>query len=178
MKFDFKKYIFTIIFFSIIILSYIFDFSAGKSIFNNFSSFFITMIKFVPAVFILIGLFDVWVKRETIEKHLGEKSSLLAYFWSLVLAGTTVGGLYVAFPIAAALYRKGARVRIIFTYLGAAAVCRVPMTLFEASYVGLKFTAVRWITSIPLIILSSIFMEKYLEKHNITLIEVSDTAGS
>lgn len=145
-----------------VVFSFIFDFDMGVGIFENFYSFFLTMIKFIPAVFLLIGLFDVWVEKELIEKHLGEDSGFMAYLWALILASTTVGGLYVAFPLAAAIYKKGASPRIIFTYLGAAAVCRIPMTLFEASYVGVKFTILRWIISIPLIIVSSIFLEKLI----------------
>ena len=128
------------------------------------------MVQFVPAVFILIGLFDVWVKKETIEKHLGENSSFLSYIWAIILASTTIGGLYVAFPVAAALYKKGATPRVIFTYVGAAAICRIPMTLFEASYVGIKFTVIRWGVSIPLIILSSILLEKILSEKDLEMI--------
>ncbi len=145
-----------------VVFSFIFDFEIGVGIFENFYSFFLTMIKFIPAVFLLIGLFDVWVEKELIEKHLGEDSGFMAYLWALILASTTVGGLYVAFPLAAAIYKKGASPRIIFTYLGAAAVCRIPMTLFEASYVGVKFTVLRWVISIPLIIFSSILLEKLI----------------
>lgn len=132
------------------------------------------MLKFVPAVFLLIGLFEVWVDKKVIEKHLGEDSSFLAYFWAIILASTTIGGLYVAFPVAAALYKKGARPRIIFSYIGTAAICRIPMTLFEASYVGVSFTAIRWGISIPLVILSSILMEKLLKKKD--LAQISENA--
>ena len=127
------------------------------------------MMTFLPLVFILIGLFEVWVKQEVIEKHLGEKSRFLGYFWALLLAGTAIGGLYVAFPVASSLYKKGARTSIIFTYIGAAAVCRVPMTLFEASYLGLKFTLIRLLLAIPLIIFSSILFEKYLKNIKFTM---------
>jgi len=157
-----KNYLLVMIFAVFIILSFVFDFKMGIGIFENFYSFFLTMIKFIPAVFLLIGLFDVWVEKELIEKHLGEDSGIMAYLWAIILASTTVGGLYVAFPLAAAIYKKGATPRIIFTYLGAAAVCRIPMTLFEASYVGVKFTVLRWGISIPLIIISSIFLEKFI----------------
>lgn len=157
-----KNYLLVMIFAVFIILSFVFDFKMGIGIFENFYSFFLTMIKFIPAVFLLIGLFDVWVEKELIEKHLGEDSGIMAYLWAIILASTTVGGLYVAFPLAAAIYKKGATPRIIFTYLGAAAVCRIPMTLFEASYVGVKFTVLRWGISIPLIIISSILLEKFI----------------
>ena len=121
--------------------------------------------------FILLGLFEVWVKRETVEKHLGEKSSFLSYLWVILLAGTTVGGLYLAFPVAYTIYKKGARLSVIFTYIGASAVCRIPMTTFEASFLGLKFTLVRLLVSIPLIIISSLIMEKFLAGRNFEIKE-------
>ena len=170
MKKHLKDYWLFIIFSIFIAISFIFGINTGKGIFDNFLDFFLTMVQFVPAVFILIGLFDVWVKKETIEKHLGENSSFLSYVWAIILASTTIGGLYVAFPIAAALYKKGATPRVIFTYVGAAAICRIPMTLFEASYVGIKFTAIRWVVSIPLIILSSILLEKLLSDRDLEMI--------
>ena len=161
-----KKYILAILFIIFVIGSFIFNYKPGQDVFNKFSNFLLTMLKFLPAVFILIGLFETWVDREVIEEHLGEESNFLAYGWAILLAGTTVGGLYIAFPIAYAIYQKGASLRIVFTYVGAAAVARIPMTLFEASFVGLKFTLIRLLTTIPLIIISSILLEKYLAGQN------------
>ena len=45
---------------------------------------------------------------------------------------------------------------MIFTYIGASAVCRIPMNLFELSFMGVKFTAIRLTVSLPLVILSSL----------------------
>lgn len=174
MKNHLKDYWLFIIFVVLITAGLILDLNIAQGVFNNFYSFFLTMIKFVPAVFLLIGLFDVWVDKKLIEKHLGKDSGLLAYFWAVVLASTTVGGLYVAFPVAAALYKKGASPRIIFSYIGTAAICRIPMTLFEASYVGISFTAIRWTISIPLVIISSILMEKMISEKD--LAKISDAA--
>lgn len=150
------------IFIMFFLFSSIINFNPGIQIRDNFINFLVQMIKIVPLTFILIGLFEVWVKRESVEKHLGNESGLLGYLWIIALAGTTVGGLYVAFPVAAALTRKGAGLKIIFTYLGAAAVCRIPMTFFEANFLGLKFTLIRLCVSIPLIILSSIILTRIL----------------
>ncbi|MBW2023597.1 MAG: hypothetical protein JRI51_12260, partial [Deltaproteobacteria bacterium] len=86
---------------------------------------------------------EVWVKRETVERHFGSQAGLRGHIGGILLAGTTVGGLYVAFPVAYSLYRKGADLGVIFTYIGASAICRVPMTIFEASFVGLKFSVIR-----------------------------------
>ena len=161
-----NKFILPMIASIFVVVSLFIDFNPGREIGMNFVKFFKTMIAFLPAVFILIGIFEVFVDQEIIEKHLGEGSTFHAYIWAIVLSGTTVGGLFVAFPIAHSLYKKGAKVSVIFTYIGAAATCRVPMTLLEASYVGLKFTLIRLAVSIPFIIFSSIMLEKYLKNKN------------
>lgn len=156
------RYIFYGGYFLFVLFSFIFKFNPGIKIGENFLKFILFMIKIIPFAFILIGLFEVWVKKETVEKHLGESSGILAYFYMILLASTTAGGLYVAFPVAYSLYKKGARLSVIFTYVGLAAVCRIPMTIFEASFMGIKFTLIRFFVSIPLIIVSSIILEKYL----------------
>jgi uncharacterized membrane protein YraQ (UPF0718 family) len=144
--------------------SFILDFTPGKIIGINFYSFSMEMVKILPCAFILIGLFEVWVKRNTVEKHLGTESGFSGYLWTVLFAGTTVGGLYVAFPIAYSLYSKGAKLSIIFTYIGASAICRVPMTIFEASFMGIKFSIIRVLASVPLVIVTSIVLGNYLTK--------------
>ena len=146
--------------------SFYFDFPQGKEIGNNFYTFTKNLIKVIPCAFILIGLFEVWVKKETIERHLGQNSGFKSYFWGILLASTSIGGILIAFPISYALFNKGARLSVVFTYLGASAICRVPMTIFEASFLGVKFSLIRLFVSLPLIIVTSILLEKYLLKQN------------
>ena len=159
------------IYFVFIIGSFVIGFQPGKQIGHNFITFSIEMLKILPCAFILIGLFEVWVKKESVEKHLGKGSSVLGYIWVILLAGTTVGGLYVAFPVAYSLFKKGAKLSVIFTYIGASAICRIPMTIFESSFMGIKFSLIRLIVSIPLVILSSVWLGNYLEKENYRIME-------
>ncbi|MBN1646663.1 MAG: permease [Spirochaetales bacterium] len=135
-------------------------FRPGMDMGRAFLLRFFDMLKVLPFVFILLGQFEVWVSRAVVEKHFGERSGVMAYVWMLLLGGTTLGPMLVALPIARSLYDKGARISVVCTYLGAAAVCRIPMTMFEASYLGIKFTIIRYAVSIPLIILSSFALEK------------------
>ena len=130
-------------------------FAPGKAIGGNFLAFLVQMLKVLPSVFVLIGLFEVWVKTETVEKHLGHGSGLKSYVWAVLLAGGTVGGLHVGLPIAHALYLKRARLGVVLAFLFSAGICRIPMTLFEASFLGWKFTAIRFAVSLPLVVLSS-----------------------
>jgi len=163
---DIIKIVFFSSYFLFLLISWKVGFYHGEKIGHNFQSFSVDMLKILPVAFILIGLFEVWVKRETIEKHFGEKSGVRGYIWAILLSSMTVGGLYVAFPVAYSLYSKGAKLSVIFTYLGAAAICRIPMAIFEASFLGIKFTAIRWLVSIPLVIVTSMLLGNYLTRRN------------
>ncbi|MDZ7792753.1 MAG: permease [Spirochaetia bacterium] len=147
-----------------IVGSLLFRFEFGLTAGRRFLQFGGEMVKIVPFAFILIGLFEVWVPKHVVERHLGKQAGLRAHLWAVLLAGTTVGGLYVAFPVAAALQRKGARLSFLFTYIGASGVCRIPMTLFEASFLGIEFTLIRYAIAVPLIVLSSELMGEYLQR--------------
>jgi len=147
-----------------LVFSFLKGFEPGKKMAFDLRYFSMEMAKILPPAFILIGLFEVWVKKETIEKHFGSKSGLRGYIGGILLAGTTVGGLYVAFPVAYSLYRKGADLGVIFTYIAASAICRVPMTIFEASFLGVRFSIIRLSVSIPLVIVSSMLLGKYLTR--------------
>lgn len=140
------------------------EWSPGVEVGSHFRDFILGMLRVFPCAFILIGLFDVWVKQETVQRHMGERSGWRGYLWALLLAGTTVGGMFVAFPVAHALYRKRAKLSIIFTYVGAAAICRIPMTLFEAFFLGARFTLVRFSVSLPLLIGSSMLLGNWLTR--------------
>jgi len=51
-----------------------------------------------------------------------------------------------------------------FSFLGFAGVCRIPMTLFEVSFLGLKFTLIRLAIAITLMLLTGITLGSFLEK--------------
>ena len=129
---------------------------------ENLLSFLKTMLGILPPAFLLVGLFNAWVKRESVERHMGKESGIRGYLWAILLAGTMVGGLFVAFPLCQVLRRKGASLALVFTFLNASAICRVPMTIFEASFLGLRFTLIRFAVSLPLIILTARMMALWL----------------
>lgn len=164
------------VFSAFVLVSLLTGFEPGKTIGWNFLSFFTQMLKVLPCVFILIGLFDVWVKTETVEKHLGRDSGPLSYLWAVLLAGTTVGGLHVALPIAHALYTKRAKLGVVLGFLTAAGVCRVPMALFEASFLGWRFTCIRFVISLPLVILTSAGLAYCFERRGYRLPDLGATA--
>ena len=160
----FMNIVMPIMYLIFILLSFIFNFEPGQEIGTNFFDFVKTMIGILPFAFILIGLFEVWIDKKTVEKYFGHASSFMGYFWAIVLSSTTVGGAYVGFPVGYTLYNKGAKLSIVLTYIGSSALTRIPMTIFEASFIGIKFSVLRLSLSIPLIILSSMFIDHKFEK--------------
>jgi len=158
-----KKYIIPFVFLAFIGISYLFNFSNGEQIGINFWLFFKEMIFFLPVMFILIGLFDVWIPREKIEKHIGEKSGWKGTILIILLASLQAGPLYVAFPFAYILWKKGCSIRNIFIYLGAYSTIKVPMIAFEIGFLGLKFSLLRTLITLPIFIIIGYAMEWYLK---------------
>ena len=126
----------------------------------NSYELFIEMISFIPFLFIIIGLFDVWVPKEMLEKHVGRESGGKGIFLVILLAMLQAGPLYGAFPVAYVLFKKGASVRNIFIYLGAFSSMKLPMLGIEIGYLGIKFTILRTLISLPLFICIGFIMEK------------------
>jgi uncharacterized membrane protein YraQ (UPF0718 family) len=163
---ELKKYIFPLVFLTFVGLSYVFHFPSGKQIGLNFWMFFKEMILFLPLMFILIGLFDVWVPRERIEKHIGQESGWKGTGLVILLATLQAGQLYGAFPFAYILWKKGCSIRNIFIYLGAFSTIKIPMITFEIGFLGLKFSLLRTLITLPIFIILGFIMEWYLKDKN------------
>ena len=163
---ELKKYLFALVFLVFIGLSWSFDFPTGKQIGMNFWMFFKEMILFLPIMFILIGLFDVWVPRNKIEKHIGGESGWKGTALVILLASLQAGPLYGAFPFAYILWKKGCSIRNVFIYLGAFATIKIPMITFEIGFLGLKFSLLRTLITLPLFIIIGYIMEWYLKDKN------------
>jgi uncharacterized membrane protein YraQ (UPF0718 family) len=153
--------------------SYIMNFHPGKSIIeNNLLVFLKEMIVFLPFMFILIGLADVWVSKETVEKHIGDNSGIKGTIYVVLLSMVQAGPLYGAFPVTYLLWKKGASIRNIFIYIGAFSTLKLPMLMFEIGFLGWKFSLLRTGVTLPVILLISLIMEKYLKNKNFKLNEV------
>lgn len=160
----FKQYTWVILFLIVSLTSYLVGFNPGIAAYGNFKNFLIEMIAFIPLLFILIGLFDVWVPKEKIEKHIGKGSGIKGIVLVVFLAMLQVGPLYGAFPVAYILHKKGASARNVFVYLGAFSSLKLPMLGIEIGYLGLKFTIFRTLISLPLFIAIGYIMEKLVGK--------------
>jgi len=116
----------------------LFDASTKKT-----TSSLLEMIMILPPIFILLGLLDVWVSRETMVKMMGKDSGLKGILLAFFLGSAAAGPLYAAFPVALTLLRKGSSFRNVLILIGAWSTTKIPMLLFEASSMGLPFTLLR-----------------------------------
>lgn len=150
------------------LLAWSLDYAPGMRAAQSFAEVVSSMLLILPAAFVLIALFEQWVDNAVVERHLGQASGWRGYAWAVVLASMSIGGLYVALPLAAALRKKGASLAVLFSYLGCAGVCRIPMTLFEISCLGLPFTALRLGCGLSLALISGALLGHFLEGRGFT----------
>lgn len=116
----------------------------------------------LPPIFILIGLLDVWVPKEVMVTYMGDKSGLKGGLIAVFLGAVGAGPLIVAFPIAALLIRKGARLAYVFLFLGAWTSVKLPIFMFELANFGMKFTIIHVVTSLVIYLIGAFILEKLL----------------
>lgn len=138
------------------------EFAFGKKTGENLLSFLVEMGSVLPPMFLLVGLFEIWVPRKIIERHTGLRSGFRAVPWMILLATLQAGPLYAAFPVAIGLWRKGCAPRNVFIYLGAFSALKIPMLTFEVAFLGWRFTLARTLISIPVFIALALAMERLL----------------
>ncbi len=141
---------------------FIAPFAFGRQAGAGLWSFTLEMVAFLPAMFILVGLFDVWVPRRVVEQHVGRDSGPLAIVWMVLLGTLQAGPLYGAFPVAVALWRKGTAPRNVFIYLGAFSALKIPMLTFEVAFLGWQFSLVRTAVTLPVFIALAYLLERLL----------------
>lgn len=111
------------------------------------------MLLIIPPIFVLLGLLDVWVPKETMMKYMGENSGLKGIILAIVIGSAAAGPLYGAFPVAAVFMKKGVKFSNVLIFIGAWSTTKIPMFLFELSSLGVKFALTRLLVDIPGIIL-------------------------
>ena len=125
------------------------------------------MILVIPPIFVLLGLLDIWVPRETMVKFMGEGSGIKGILLSIFLGSAAAGPLYGAFPVAAVFMKKGVKFTNILIFLGAWSTTKIPMFLFEVASLGAKFAVTRLLIDIPGIIIIAFVLSKLISKDEI-----------
>jgi uncharacterized membrane protein YraQ (UPF0718 family) len=152
-------------------------FAFGREAGAGLWSFTLEMAAFLPAMFVLVGLFDVWVPRSFVERHVGRDSGPLAILWMVLLGTLQAGPLYGAFPVAVALWRKGTAPRNVFIYLGAFSALKIPMLTFEVAFLGWQFSLVRTAVTLPVFIALAYLLE-WLLPDDVSIPEAQEDLAS
>lgn len=122
------------------------------------------MLLVIPPIFVLLGLLDVWVPRETMVKFMGEGSGLKGILLSIFIGSAAAGPLYGAFPVAAVFMKKGAKFSNVLIFIGAWSTTKIPMFLFEMASLGAKFAFTRLLVDIPGIIIIAYILSKLISE--------------
>ena len=128
------------------------------------------MVLVIPPVFILLGLLDIWVSKETMARYMGEGSGLKGIVLAFVVGSVAAGPLYGAFPVAAVFMKKGVKFSNVLIFVGAWSTTKIPMLLFEMSALGLKFALVRLLVDIPGIIIIAMILVRMVPKDQVAAI--------
>jgi len=124
---------------------------------------FMKAIEIIIAVFIIIGLIQVWVPPQTISKLLGKEAG-----WKgLILASTAplfIGGsLFTIFPLLKTLLDKGTSIACAIAFVTAWSG-KVPLLPLEIEFLGWKFAVLRFALIVPFAILMGLLSEFVLER--------------
>lgn len=159
-----KRFRFAIFFAFVIIALYYINMPAGIKAVDFSLSNTEEMLGLIPPIFVFMGLLDSWVPKEAFIKYMGENSGIKGIFTALLLGSAAAGPLYIAFPIAMLMIKKGAKLAYVFFFLGVWSTTKIPLLLYEISYMGIKFTAIQVTVCIPLFFIFSLIIEKILSE--------------
>lgn len=155
-----KRYRSFILFLAINILLFFIAPSIGKSSVEITTNNIKEMLMVIPPIFVLLGLMDIWVEKETMMKYMGEGSGVVGSVIAFLMGALAAGPLYAAFPIAGILIKKGVRLFNVFLFIGAWSTAKIPLLLFEATNLGVSYMALRLVGNIIGIILMAFLLEK------------------
>jgi len=146
------------------------DNTVGHNAFDITLSNLKEMLLLIPPIFIIMGLMDIWVPKETLIRYMGHGSGAAGLLIAFILGTVAAGPLYVAFPMGVLLLKKGAKLSNVIFFLGVWSSTKLPIVLFEAASLGVNFTLLHIAISIPLYLLIAFYIEKSVSKDDISMI--------
>ncbi len=120
----------------------------------------LSIFLYLPGFFVLIGLFEAWVSKDLVVRHLGVQSGLMGSVYSFILGCLIPGPLYLAFPIAGTLLRKGIGKFNVVLFLGAWSSFKIAEEIFELHFLGARFLVLRVLLTVPFVILVAFIVSK------------------
>ena len=99
--------------------AFIYSPSVGVGSLSLTSDYLLEMIEILPAVFVITGLVEVWVPKETIMNTFGKGSGIKGRLISVLIGSFSAGPIYAAFPVTYTLIIKGSSISNIVLNLSA-----------------------------------------------------------
>lgn len=159
-----RKYIMSLVMIILLLMLYLLDEDAGRKASDTVYASMKEMLVIIPPVFIILGLLDEWVSRELVAKHMGRGSGIKGILLSFFIGSAAAGPLYISFPIAGLLAKKGVKFSNIFIFVGAWSTTKVPMFLFEMASLGRRFALIRLAINIPIIIITAYVLDFFVDE--------------
>ncbi|MFO7618882.1 MAG: permease [Thermoplasmata archaeon] len=125
--------------------------------------YFIELMWVLPAVMVILGLFGVFVPNEVVAKYLGKYSGAKGMVLALFIGMIPTGPLYIAFPIAASMLKKGAGVSKVIVFLSAWACIKLPQEMVELQFLGVEFMILRLSLTVVFVMAMGMLIEKIVE---------------
>ena len=138
------------------------DQSIGINAIKSMGFQIISMLKIIPPIFLMIGLLDIWVPRETMIKLMGEKSGIIGILIAFFIGTMSAGPLLAAFPVAQIMLKKGARYANVLFFITIWASAKIPIIFFQATTLGTGFTIISNITLITIYLIGTYGIEKIM----------------
>ncbi len=129
------------------------------------------ILSVLPPILILVGLLDVWVPKETVIRLMGDDSGIKGVMFAFILGAIAAGPLFIAFPIAAMLAGKGARLANILFFIGVWTSAKLPMVLFEYTFFGGTFTFIHVSVGVVSFLVGSFIIEKLVSKESLQTLQ-------
>lgn len=130
---------------------------------------FVTLLKqILPAlgfIFIMIFLFEIFLKPQMVTKYLSEKAGVKGWIIAIVGGIISMGAIYMWYPLLADLKEKGMSNGLIATFLYNRAI-KIPLLPFFIYYFGWLFTIVLTIYMIIFSVINGLLVEKIVNLNN------------
>lgn len=162
-----KPYYSTIVVLLVLLVLYFFRRDIAVKSVNLSLKSAVSMLGILPPILLIVNFFDVWVPKDTIIRHMGPDAGLKGFAWAFFLGTLAAGPLYVAFPVASLLAKKGARLAYIIFMLGIWTSTKLPIFMYELNFFGGTFTLIHATTGIIVYYIFSLLMEKVLLRNRI-----------
>lgn len=163
MKLLMKNKFLTIGLLGLIILAIIDINLSYKAVENTFNQI-VSMLLIVPPIFVLIGLFDVFVPKETVINLLGKNSGAKGMALSFFLGAFSAGPTIAAFPLALLMMKKGAKYGNVMFFLMTWSTLKLPILIYQITELGLKLSLIMNGVMLLVFIISSIFIDKIISE--------------